>query len=256
MILALLLVGTVASTQELLSFLEPATLERLERQGELRNSLADGLAPQLVPAIPERQELVQTVRSTSLTTGVELLRLHEGRTDYSTPEAHLRIYNLLRSISTMKGLEYYSASRKKMRTLFAESYLVDGPNSGLPQPDPVVTSIPAYSTACVFQEDLTFGKNYYSAAYRYGGNYFLVDNRNLTTMRYLLVPMVRPGDSLSILVLIPAGRRILFYGLSGAHTARFFGLERAKEDSSYHRLQALYGWFTQRLEALEAEPSP
>jgi len=178
---------------------------------------------------------------------VELLRLYEGQTDWSTPEAHLRIYNVLRSVGSMKGIQYYSASRKKMRTLFAESYLVDGPQTAVPQPDPVLDSIAADSTVYMFQEDLTFGKNLYRSRLRYVEGCFLVEASNLTVMRYLRLPMVQPENSYSLVLLVPADRRILFYGVAGAHTARFLGLERTKEDSFYNRLQALYGWFASRM---------
>jgi hypothetical protein len=245
-ILLLVLLGSLAGAQSLL--IDEPTLARLVAQGEVQSSLSGGVAPSLVPAIAERAEVIAAVRQTGLTTGVELLRLYEGETDFSTPEAHLRIYNILRSISSMKGLEYYSASRKKMRTLFGQSYVVDGPQSRIPRPDPVAESIPADSTLYVVQEDLTFGENLYTSRVRYGGSYFLVENRNLTTLRYLLMPMVQPGDSLSLLVLVPEGNRILFYGITAARTLRLFGLERSREDSSYNRLQALYGWFTRRLE--------
>jgi hypothetical protein len=247
-ILVLVLVGSLGSAQSTPLLIDEATLAQLTAQGEVQSSLSDGAAPKLVPALPQRSELVATVQQAGLTTGVELLRLYEGKQDFSTPEAHLGIYNILRSISTMKGIQYYSVTRKKMRTLFAESYVVDNPQAQVPEADPVAESIPAESTLFVFQEDLTFGKILYQSRFRYEDGSFSVQTRNLTTMRYLLLPVVQPGRSLSILVVVPEGNRILFYGATGAHTLQFFGLERSREDSSYNRLQALYGWFTRRLE--------
>jgi hypothetical protein len=66
-------------------------------------------------------------------------------------------------------------------------------------------------------------------------------------MRYLLLPMVKPLDSVSFILLIPSGEEILFYGISGARTMRLLGLERSKEDSFYNRLKAIYGWFGDRM---------
>lgn len=247
-ILLLALLGPLAAGQSTSLLLDQSTLARLAAQGEIGGSLSTGAAPQLIPQIAERADMVARVQQIGLTTGVELLRLYEGTEDFSTPEAHLRIYNILRSISSMAGMEYYSASRKKMRTLFAQSYVVDDPGSQTRAADPVAQSIPAESSLVIFQEDLTFGENLYRSQFRYGGGYFVVQTRNLTVMRYLLMPMVQPGNSFSILIVVPDGNRILFYGATGAHTLRFFGLERSKEDSSYNRLQALYGWFARRLE--------
>ena len=148
----------------------------------------------------------------------------------------------------MEGIEYYSASRKRMRTLFAQSYVIDGPEKQERVPDPLVREIPAYSRLYIFQEDLTFGENVYRSEYRYSEQYFFLTNRNTTTMRYFLLPMVRPEQSVTYILLVPAGKELLFYGATGAHTMGFFGLERKKEESFYNRLKAIYGWFTERAE--------
>ena len=83
--------------------------------------------------------------------------------------------------------------------------------------------------------------------FRYTGDTFLLESTNLTTMHYLFFPMVRPENSLTLILLIPDGERILFYGAVGAHTMRLLGLERSREDSFYNRLKAIYGWFTKRM---------
>jgi hypothetical protein len=75
-----------------------------------------------------------------------------------------------------------------------------------------------------------------------------MDIRNLTSMRYLFFRMAKPGDCLTLMLLIPVGDRILFYGVVGAHTGRLLGLERSKEDSFYNRLKAMYGWFAKSME--------
>lgn len=243
----LVCLAVVAAAQSAALPVDDPLLRRLEGSGELVGSLSGGNSPALMPAIAERPELIDSVRRLGFTTGVELLRLYEGPEDFSTPEAHLRIYNVLRSVASMKGIQYYSASRKRMRTLFAESYAIDGPHTASPQPDPILDHIPLDTIVYMFQEDLTFGENLYRSRLRYTGNCFLVETTNLTTMRYLLMPMVQPEASYTLTVLVPEGNRILFYGTSGARTLRLLGLERSKEDSFYNRLQALYGWFTGRL---------
>lgn len=245
----LLCLAVMASAQGAPLPVEDTLLRQLQAAGELQGSLSGDISPVLMPAIVERQELLDSVRRLRFTTGVELLRLYEGTEDFSTPEAHRRIYNVLRAVSSMKGIEYYSASRKKMRTLFAESYAIADPQTPSPQPDPVVDRIPSDTIVYMFQEDLTFGKNLYRSRLRYTGEYFLVETTNLTTMRYLLMPMVQPEASYTLTVLVPVGNRILFYGASGARTLRLLGLERSKEESFYNRLQALYGWFAGRLQA-------
>lgn len=231
------------------TLLAPELLERLTLEGELRNSLSAASPLQLIPEVTLRPEIEERINELELSVGTEILiRYRNEAIDFDIEASRLKIYNILRSISTMEGIEYYSASRKRMRTLFAQSYVIDGPDKQERVPDPKVEEIPAYSRLYIFQKDLTFGGNVYRSEYRYSGQYFLLTNLNTTTMRYFLLPMVKPEQSVTYILLIPAGKEILFYGVAGAHTMSFFGLERKRENSFYNRLKAIYGWFTKRVE--------
>jgi hypothetical protein len=249
--LLLLLCPAFSPADTAIETLLPAPIfERLLREGELRNSLHRDNAPQLIPDVAERPEIESRIRELGLTVGTEVLSVYKNEAaDFDSYESRLRIYNILLSMSTMKGTQYYSASRERMRTLFAESYVVDGADTQNRLPDPVVREIPPVSKLTVLQEDLTFGENLYAMELRYSGELFLLDNTNLTTMNYLFFPMVRPGNSVTVILLIPAGEQLLFYGAIGAHTVRLLGLARSREDSFYNRLKAIYGWFTQRVDA-------
>jgi len=230
--------------------LQPQLYNRLLTEGELRNSLHGDSPPQLIPDVPARKAIEARIRELELSVGTEVLSVYTNEAaDFDSAESRLRIYNILRSISTMQGIQYYSASRERLRTLFAESYVVDGPDGEKRLPDPVVREIPPHSRLYVLQEDLTFGKNLYAMEFRYSGDYFLMDSTNLTTMHYFFFPMVRPENSVTLILLIPAGEQLLFYGAVGARTMRLLGLERSREDSFYNRLKAIYGWFTERVGA-------
>jgi hypothetical protein len=232
------------------TFLPQQLYNRVLSEGELRNSLHGDSPPQLIPYVSARGEIEARIRELELTVGTEVLSVYRNEAvDFDSPESRLQIYNILRSMSTMKGIEYYSASRERMRTLFSESYVVDGPDAEERLPDPAVREIPAHSKLYVLQEDLTFGENIYAMEFRYSGDYFLLDSTNLTTMHYFFFPMVKPENSVTLILLIPAGEEILFYGAVGAHTMRLLGLARSREDSFYNRLKAIYGWFTERMSA-------
>jgi hypothetical protein len=246
--LLLLLPGLCPADSAVESLLPASLYDRLVSEGELRNSLHGDSPPQLIPEVSARREIQARIRELELTVGTEVLSLYKNEAvDFDSPESRLRIYNILRSLSTMKGIQYYSASRQRMRTLFAESYVVDGPDGQKRLPDPVVEEIPAYSRLYALQEDLTFGENIYVTEFRYPGDYFLLDSTNLTTMHYFFLPMVQPENSVTLILLIPAGEQILFYGAIGANTRRFLGLARSREDSFYNRLKAIYGWFSERM---------
>jgi hypothetical protein len=245
----LLLCSPLCPADSAVARLLPAPLyERLAREGEIRNSLHRDSSPQLIPAVSARGEIEAKIREMQLAVGTEVLSVYTNEAaDFDAPESRLRIYNILLSISTMKGIQYYSASRERMRTLFAESYVVDGPDAENRLPDPVVGEIPPFKKLYALQEDLTFGENIYETQFRYSGDFFMLDSTNLTTMHYLFFPMVKPRNSVTLILLIPAGDELLFYGAVGAHTIGLPGLARSREESFYNRLKAIFGWFTQRI---------
>jgi len=248
--IALLALGLRAGAGDLQApHLEPATREALAASGELRGSLAHGALPKLVPFLPRRADLLAEVRALQPTVGVEILAIYPGTgVPLDTPEALRRLYNLMHAASRMKGLEYYSASRRRMRTLFAESYSIDDPASRRPVPDRVFDGeLPAEDRTFLFQQDLTFGGTVYRVEYFVDEGVLSLHTANLTPMRYLGIPMIRERESLTWICLAPYGTRILFYGLTCGKPLRLLGLEksRAQEDSFYHRLKAIYGWYAQ-----------
>ncbi len=226
---------------------KPAAVE-LASGGELRNDIWQHSDLSLLPRVDREEELRAEVRALAPTLGVEVLLYRTTGSDMRTPEARLLMYNLLRGVSTMQGIEYYSESRGRMRTLFAQSYVVSGLAERTPLPDPLVRRIPPVSALTMYQRDLTFGGNVYRSEYRCDGRTIELQTRNLTTMRYLIFPLVQPGGSLNLFVIVPQEDGVLFYGLSSVRSGGFLGLERSKVDSFYNRLKAVYGWFVSGLE--------
>jgi hypothetical protein len=249
--IALLAAVGSASLGAQASIVEPATLQALEAAGELRSSLAAGAQPRLLPQLPRRAQIQEEVRALQMTVGVELLAIYPGTgVPLDTPEGLRRLYNLMHAASRMKGLQYWSASRQRMRTLFAESYAIDDPVNRRPIPDRVFPGeLPAVFQGYTYQRDLTFGGTVYRIDYYCEDGFLSLRTSNLTPMRYLGMPMIREEQSLTWVCLVPSGSRILFYGLSGGHPLSFLGLEKSKarEESFYNRLKAIFGWYKQQL---------
>lgn len=160
----------------------------------------------------------------------------------------LRLYNILRSVSTMEGIEYYSASRERMRTFYHDSYAVAGPDGDERIPDPLVSRIPREDRVYVFQKDSSFGKNVQQLDYTYAGGNFLIRMQNLTTMFYNgLIPLVGDENLLTYLVVDPQAEGIVFYGHLAVRVGALFGMEDRARNSFYNRIKALYDWFSQRM---------
>ena len=94
------------------------------------------------------------------------------------------LYNQLLSLSTLAGIQYYSASRKAMRTFYESSVVIDGPDTKKPIPDPAYPAPPASLTLYARQKDLTFGDNIYRYDYRTTQDAIFFMQENLTSLNY------------------------------------------------------------------------
>jgi hypothetical protein len=175
--------------------------------------------------------------------GVETLYLFEAPGISPAQNDMLGIYNLLRKLSTVKGIEYYSASRGRTRTFFREFYTIDGPEQTGPVPDRLVASIPREDVLYAFQEDLTFGKNISRLRYRYERPFIALSIVNLEKMRYALIPLIQEEDMQTHLIIYVLDGFIMFYGNCGVSTIEFFGLVNKKKESFSNRVEAMYRWF-------------
>lgn len=156
---------------------------------------------------------------------------------------------LLRSISKLQGLEYYSTSRKKMRILYEESYVVDNEKSQKKIVDPITGNADRLSLIAI-QKDLTFGKNVYNYLYRQDKNTVAFYSKNTSTINYSFLKVIDPGKLHVSLVVHDLGDYLLIYGLTRATFIAIPGLEEKLTASFSTRIDALYNWFIQEYEKL------
>ncbi len=220
-------------------------LEMLISEGEITNMYEAPAVPRLVPAFADAVAADLAALNPSL--GVELIVLHGKPGAASFPQE--RLFTVLQSISTMTGIEYYSASRGYMRTLFYESSIIDNPDDRNRLPDPVWQVTPEHDQLYIYQRDSSFGKNILQLDYRADGDAILLTMRNLTRMLYRgIVPAVGPEQLILHIVVMPVGDYLLFYGSSGADPVGLFGMEERAGMSFHNRIVALRDWFLDQLE--------
>ena len=123
---------------------------------------------------------------------VSFIPYPESFKNLSEQERHVRLYNILRSISTQKGLTYIShMAGDKPTVLFKDSYMISDPdkkNSKIP--DPVSTEVPSTYSCYAYQKDNRFGSNVYSVKYTINDGDFLMDISNYTAMKYMGISCV------------------------------------------------------------------
>ena len=230
----------------------PSQLARVVPDADTRAQLlTDGLqatlttaGPELVPVLAGRTLIVEWLDAIPVTYGVEVLRLVR---DSGGDCRWTDLYNHLRAVSTLQGIEYYSGSRGFYRTLYTQSYAIAGPKDHTPLPDPVADSVPELATVYMIQEDSTFGSNVYQGDYRFDGATITMQVRNLTTMWWSILPLVDVGNFRSVMSVTPTDQGLLFYAAAGIHTISIGGLRERGQASLRNRLDALERWLRARI---------
>jgi hypothetical protein len=231
----------------------------LAAQGKVLKT-SDGTAPSLIPGGPRAEALRLAIAADKPGILVEsaffLPRTAPADEAGARAEA-ARIYGLTRSFSALQGIEYFSVSHNAMRTLFAESYRIDGPDTKRRLPDPPAPSpgaVPSTESIFAFQRDLSFGANTYRYDYTAYPESIFVDTRNLTRMSYGIVPMIAPEALRTRLLVIPTTEGIVYYAESDTSAG---GPLRGRIGESFaNRAEALFKWFSASFAAQGGAKAP
>jgi hypothetical protein len=210
------------------------------------------------PVLAPRHKEVRAVLNqvlTDLGAGV----MAESLTRYEKPSSASRsawtaaertaLLNSTAAISTLAGIQYYSASRKAMRTFYEYSRVIDSPESKQELADPFFADPPARLSLYARQRDLSFGDNIYEYRYQTGGDFLIFVQRNLTPLKIGPISAVGRDHLHALLAVIDAGDSLLVYAASLAKTASFPGLGDRISSSFTNRAQAVLGWFNTRADA-------
>lgn len=222
------------SAGELATLIEEGELSRRFNRSSQRPLIA--LAPAFSGPIEEQ------IFSLEPTIGVEVLFLLDTPDGLRGLDAE--VIEIMHAMSTMEGIQYYSASRDRMRTFFHESYVINNPTDRKRIPDPSFNRVPEQSTLHVFQRDSSFGSNVYELNYQTQDESLRLSMVNLTQMFYQgILPALGPELLQMHLVVRPLGDKLLFYGTSAARPGFLFGMDDRVRRSFYNRLVALNDWF-------------
>jgi hypothetical protein len=223
-------------------------LAALRASGQVTVSIPASSLLRLVPSVSSRDTIIAGVKAARPTVGTELLMPITGvGPSADSAGGWLSLYNTLHSVSTMRGITYWSGSRRRQEVLFLESYALEPGSRRARIPDPSFTSIPAEDELYTFQEDGSFGRNTYREHFLFAGDHLAVRIENTSTISLFLVPLIQPGNLVTQVVLVPRGNEILFYGVSYMRTSVPIGGRSAREESLLHRLLAVEGWLQARL---------
>lgn len=252
----LFLLAPAFAEDPFLQYVGRPALDKLRAGHALTAGIPSDGALTLAPAIAGRDAMVSDMKTKKPTLGVEMLRMLSGLPQaMDTPQGRLVLYNTLHAVSTMKGIPYFSVTRNSSHTLFTESYAVDPVSRKDRIADPVFTEVPASDLLFTFQEDQTFGKNYYEESFSEQFDHLVVKMENLSTISFLFFQIIQPRDLVSEVILIPNGTDLVFYGVSSLNTGFPLGDKHSREESLANRLNAMASWLEKRLGSAPAPGS-
>jgi hypothetical protein len=221
--------------------------------------------PRIMPSHEGLRQLVsETVGSLDPSLFVETLSLYrpnrsaQGGGAGLSGDEQTSLFNQLVALSTLSGIQYYSESRKAMRTLFEYSHVIDSPTAKNRLPDPVFAAPPAELTLHARQKDLTFGDNTYRFDYRNSEGVFFLVQENLTSMNVGIIPAVGKNKYRLVMAVIAvsdtdgndAGDSLLIYAAAMAKAASFPGMGERVGASFSNRVEAGLRWFQDRADGI------
>jgi hypothetical protein len=202
--------------------------------------------PKLVPHYAPLEKFVsENQEALGPGLSVETLRLYTKPAPSSgwSIVQRTNLFNRLTALSTLTGIQYYSASRSVMRVFYESSLVIDGPQSKKPLPDPVFASPPDSLSLYARQKDLTFGDNIYRYDYRTTQDAFFFVQENITALNASIIPVVGKNKLRSILAVIDCGDCLLIYAVSLAKAASVPGMGDRIGNSFGNRAEAAIKWF-------------
>jgi hypothetical protein len=153
------------------------------------------------------------------------------------------VSRVIRSISKMQGMQYYSNSDKKWETLYHQSYLIDSVKAKNRIADKTSGSADGLTLYCL-QEDNSFGTCIYRLNYSESPQEVSVCFTNEEPLKYGPIKAVKPHNLKINLVVIDNGDYYLVYMLVQAKYMSFPFLEGRLNRSFNARIDAIYKWFT------------
>lgn len=227
------------------SFLSQEQRIELVQKGQLIRSLYDqkDAVPRFTPPFAVPQTFGESWDKGNPLFLIEALYLRKK--DSGSEKDVEGISQVLRSVSKLEGLQYYSSSRKKMRTLYEVSHIIADPNNEKPLPDPLDNPAADFSVY-VLQKDLTFGKNIYRYRFCTDVDSAGFISTNINTLKYSVFKAIEPEELQASVAVTDLGDYMLIHALTRAQFTAPSILRKRVQNSFKTRGEAVYGWFVRQ----------
>jgi hypothetical protein len=148
---------------------------------------------------------------------------------------------VLRAISTMEGILYYSNTRRSVETLYPFCYMIDNPVSKNKIPDILgdIEDKPYY----MYQHDLSLGKHVYSLRVSQTETEIATMAINLDPIKFFLFTAVKEQNLKTYILISDVGTDFLMYVLVQSVFPATASLANTMTKSFASRADALAVWF-------------
>ena len=149
---------------------------------------------------------------------------------------------VVRSVSKMQGMTYYSTTKKKECVLYETTYMIAGPEDKTPVADKNTGNADGQISYCI-QDDNSFGVNTYKLSYHQSEdslycNFCILDKMGIGPFKAIYPEKMK----INILV-IDCGEDLLLYMNTDLDSVKFPGIKGQITDSMSARMNAVYNWF-------------
>ncbi len=149
---------------------------------------------------------------------------------------------VVRSVSKMQGMQYYSTTKKKECVLYDKAYMIKGPGDKTKIADQNTGNADGQISYCL-QDDNSFGVNTYKLSYFQKNDTLLCTFEILDKMGLGPFNAIYPGKMIINILVIDCGEDLLLYLNTDLDSIKFPGIKGQITDSMSARMDAVYKWF-------------
>lgn len=173
----------------------------------------------------------------------ELVEKSKAQDKSTVDTSILAVSKVVRSISKMEGMQYYSNSRKRYETLYTQSFRIADADSKQAIADDTQGSADG-KTIYMIQTEHNFGATTYQVSYRENANAVSMKIKNVFAMKFGIIKAVDPEDFKVVVNIVDDGDGYYIYLGMSVDMMKMSFLEKKMNKSFQARLDALYNWIT------------
>ena len=155
------------------------------------------------------------------------------------------LVNYLTGISTIKGTQYYSQSKKEVTTLFTDACTVDHPcHANRIEDHKLGNPLPPGIDIYGMLEDSRFKDNVYQFSYLFDDNHITLKITNMDNLKYGPIKAIETHCFLVLMDIVLTDNEIQVYNAGFCRpTVLPSFMEKRVNNAITNRIDALFGWF-------------